>query len=74
MNVHESGLSPDMLPDATANVRDLFDGVDHDFEVPAFKERTEYVPEIDEAYRFDPETTMAFAVASGNMSGDRPDS
>ena len=60
MNVHESGLSPDMLPDVTANVRDLF-GLEYDFEVPAFSQRTEYVPEIDEAYLFDPETTMAIA-------------
>ena len=34
-------------------------GVDIDFEVPAFAEPNEYVPPIDEAYRFDPETTMA---------------
>jgi cobaltochelatase CobS len=60
MNVHESGLSPDMLPDVTANVRDLF-GLEHDFEVPAFRERTAYVPELDDAYRFDSETTMAIA-------------
>ena len=60
MNVHESGLSPDMLPDVTANVRDLF-GLEHDFEVPAFSERTAYVPEVDDAYRFDSETTMAIA-------------
>jgi cobaltochelatase CobS len=26
---------------------------------PAFSQRTEHVPEIDEAYRFDPETTLA---------------
>jgi cobaltochelatase CobS len=39
----------------------LLFGLEHDFEVPAFSQRTEYVPEIDDAYRFDSETTMAIA-------------
>jgi cobaltochelatase CobS len=28
-------------------------------QVPAFRTRTEYVPEIDTAYKFDPETSLA---------------
>ena len=58
MNVHESGLSPDMMPDTEVAVRDAF-GIDMDLKVPAFSRRTEYVPEIDKAYRFNRETTLA---------------
>ncbi|MCE3285426.1 MAG: cobalamin biosynthesis protein CobS, partial [Steroidobacteraceae bacterium] len=34
-------------------------GVPNDMRVPAFSERSEYVPERDDAYRFDPDTTLA---------------
>ena len=34
-------------------------GIDCDFEVLAFKERSEYVPVLDENYLFDPKTTLA---------------
>jgi cobaltochelatase CobS len=46
------------VPDSTVVVRTTFD-VDSDLEVPAFSTRTEHVPEIDTAYRFDKETTLA---------------
>ena len=46
------------LPDITISVRQTF-GIDSDLQVPAFSQTTEYVPEIDEAYRFDPGTTLA---------------
>ena len=49
---------PQMAPDKTVNARDVF-GVDFDMELMAFSERSEYVPEIDEAYRFDDRTTQA---------------
>ena len=45
-------------PDIKVRARDLF-GVDVDMEVPAFSVRTEHVPEVDQAYRFDRETTLA---------------
>jgi len=45
-------------PEKTVSPKKLF-GVDVEFDVPAFAERNDYVPEIDDAYRFDPETTMA---------------
>ncbi len=45
-------------PDMTVSAEQVF-GVATDFEVPAFSETNEYVPEVDEAYRFDPETTLA---------------
>ncbi len=46
------------LPDITVKARDVF-GIDSDLEVPAFAKRTEHVPEIDPAYKFDRETTLA---------------
>ena len=45
-------------PDRTVSAREVF-GVDADFQVPAFSLRTEHVPEIDSAYLFDKETTLA---------------
>ncbi len=46
------------LPDTTVNAREVF-GVDIDMDVPAFSIRTEHVPELDNSYRFDRETTLA---------------
>ncbi|HTU52641.1 MAG TPA: cobaltochelatase subunit CobS [Acetobacteraceae bacterium] len=46
------------LPDISVNARQTF-GLDTDMTVPAFSIRTEHVPDIDEAYRFDRETTLA---------------
>ena len=45
-------------PDITLSVRQTF-GIDSDFEVPAFSQPNEHVPELDEAYRFDRDTTLA---------------
>lgn len=45
-------------PDIQVSVRELF-GIDSDLEVPAFSWRDEYVPEIDEAYRFNSDVTLA---------------
>ena len=46
------------LPDITISVRQTF-GIDSDMQVPAFSQRGEHVPDIDEAYRFDRDTTLA---------------
>ena len=46
------------LPDTTVSARDAF-GIDIDMQVPAFSVRTEHVPELDTAYKFDRETTLA---------------
>ncbi|MEW5704781.1 MAG: cobaltochelatase subunit CobS [Pseudomonadota bacterium] len=46
------------MPDIKVSVRQIF-GLDTDMEVPAFSTPEEHVPEIDEAYRFDPDTTLA---------------
>ncbi|WP_135079302.1 cobaltochelatase subunit CobS [Terasakiella sp. SH-1] len=45
-------------PDTTVDVRSTF-GIDVDMEVPAFSQKNEYVPDQDESYRFDRETTLA---------------
>jgi len=45
-------------PDKMVRARDLF-GVDIDMEVPAFTEADERVPDLDPAYVFDPDTTLA---------------
>ncbi len=46
------------LPDTKIQARETF-GIDADMEVPAFSVRTEHVPDIDTAYQFDKETTLA---------------
>ncbi|MDE1149227.1 MAG: cobaltochelatase subunit CobS [Azospirillaceae bacterium] len=46
------------LPDIKVSVRQTF-GIDSDMAVPGFSAPTEHVPEIDDTYRFDRETTMA---------------
>lgn len=45
-------------PDITIDPHQMF-GIKCDFEVPAFSKPSEHVPKIDEAYRFDPDTTLA---------------
>src|SRR5215218_8029812 len=47
-------------PDTTVDARAAF-GLDIDLAVPAFSTRTEHVPELDDAYVFDRETTLAIA-------------
>ena len=49
---------PLLKPDTTASAREVF-GVDFDMEIPAFSKRSEYVPPVDDAYRFDDRTTQA---------------
>ncbi len=58
MKIPDAGLSPGMTPDASVDVHEAF-GIDQDFSVPAFGERSEHVPLIDEDYVFDPDTTLA---------------
>jgi cobaltochelatase CobS len=45
-------------PDIKVKARQVF-GIDSDLDVPAFSVRTEHVPETDDAYQFDKETTLA---------------
>jgi len=52
-NADEKGM-----PDIKVSVRQLFN-LDIDLQVPAFSKPGEHVPDIDEAYRFDHDTTLA---------------
>ena len=45
-------------PDTTVDVRETF-GIDIDWQVPAFSKPDERTPDLDEAYVFDPDTTLA---------------
>jgi cobaltochelatase CobS len=46
------------MPDIKVSVRQTF-GIDSDLEVPAFSQPSEHVPDFDDAYRFDHDTTLA---------------
>ena len=46
------------VPDTEIDVREQF-SIDVDMTVPAFSEPSEYVPLFDDAYLFDPDTTLA---------------
>lgn len=58
----------EMKPDQQVSVRDLF-GIDMDLMVPAFSERDAHVPEIDKAYRFNADVTLA--ILAGFMKDRR---
>jgi len=45
-------------PDQQLAVREVF-GIDSDLKVPAFSETDEHVPEVDDAYRFNRDVTLA---------------
>ena len=65
-NVNPESRSDTVMasPDKIAKVRDLF-GIDSDMEVPAFSEADERVPDLDPAYVFDPDTTLAICAGFG---------
>ena len=46
------------IPDTTVAAREAFE-IETDMVVPAFSVRTEHVPDVDTAYKFDRETTLA---------------
>ena len=46
------------MPDSFVDPREAF-GIETEIKVPAFSVRTEHVPDVDTAYRFDRETTLA---------------
>jgi cobaltochelatase CobS len=52
-------------PDTTVDARAIF-GIDLDLQVPAFSARAEHVPDIDDAYKFDRETTRAILAGFAN--------
>lgn len=56
--IRSTPISEIDLPDIKLSAREAF-GIDSDMEVPAFSVRTEHVPDLDAAYVFDKETTLA---------------
>ncbi len=55
-------------PDRMVDARTVF-GIDTDLQVPAFSERDDHVPEIDTAYRFNADVTLA--ILAGFMNNRR---
>ena len=53
------------LPTKKINTKDVF-GVKCEFDVFGFSKRSDYVPEIDNSYRFDPETTLSILAGFAN--------
>src|SRR5471032_1835080 len=58
MTTSQTGLDPSAAPDTTVDAGAVF-GIQTKMKVPAFKQGGEYVPDLDEAYRFDRDTTLA---------------
>src|SRR6188768_1246445 len=55
---HPNATTVQAAPDREVSVRELF-GIDSDMKVPAFSKVDERVPDIDDSYVFDPDTTLA---------------
>jgi cobaltochelatase CobS len=56
---HKHGSAAESgMPDTMVNVRETF-GLNLDMQVPAYSHKGEHVPDLDPAYRFDRETTLA---------------
>jgi cobaltochelatase CobS len=62
MPIYQTPADSDPLitlePHRRATVREVF-GIDSDMQVPVFETRDSHVPDVDDAYRFDPQTTLA---------------
>jgi cobaltochelatase CobS len=58
MSTHTETLETTAAPDTTADAASVF-GIKTKMKVPAFKTANEHVPEVDTAYRFDRDTTLA---------------
>ncbi len=56
--MNDSGDPLSAAPDRVVAVRDTFQ-IDSDMTVPAFRNRSEYVPTLDAGYQFDADTTLA---------------
>ncbi|MBS0253810.1 MAG: AAA family ATPase, partial [Proteobacteria bacterium] len=57
-SIHHTSTTLLAAPDQMVSVRDLF-GIDIDMQVPAFSKADERVPDRDESYVFDADTTLA---------------
>lgn len=58
MTTTTPGMGFDARPDTTIDARKTF-GLDLAMNVPAFSKANEYVPDLDQSYRFDRDTTVA---------------
>ena len=58
MTMETQGLDPSLTPDTQIDVKAAF-GIEATMKVPAFAKANEYVPDVDKAYRFDRDTTLA---------------
>lgn len=58
MTAMPQGLDTALVPDSTVDVKSTF-GFDAAIKVPAFSAASEYVPDSDDTYRFDRDTTLA---------------
>src|SRR6202167_796598 len=58
MSISTDAVGPTSTPDISLSVRQTF-GIDTDMTVPAFSVAADQVPDIDDTYRFDHDTTLA---------------
>ncbi len=58
MTETHTGMMPTHAPDTTVSVQEVF-GFESKLTVPAFTEKSDYVPDYDEDYLFNKETTLA---------------
>src|ERR1700753_2254761 len=58
MTMTDETLNPALIPDTTVDAAKLF-GIATKMKVPAFRQASEHVPDRDDAYRFDRDTTLA---------------
>ncbi len=66
MNLENDNTKFELKPSIEINTKEVF-GVDCNFKVFGFKKKNEYVPKIDETYKFDADTTLAILAGfSGN--------
>ena len=66
MSVPDEGPDlSDQLPDSEKSARETF-GIESDLMIPAFSKREAHVPEIDHAYRFNHDVTLALLAGFSN--------
>ncbi len=58
MTTETEGLDATLVPDTTYDVKSTF-GIEAKIKVPGFSKSNQYVPDLDPAYRFDRDTTLA---------------
>ena len=64
MNSINKNINFEQIPTQKINTKEIF-GVNCNFEISGFKDRNDYVPSIDQSYKFDPETTTSILAGFG---------